>query len=797
MGMLFKKSDWLYYRYYAITLVPLVASLMIALGVVSWFEVKGFGMLLLALLILSGAAGTIWLSAKVLRHMMRPPLLLARAMRRLTNGQDQVRVKEISSSEMGELERGFNVMSTHISQINEELQREVNRATAELNETLEELQIRNAELDIARRRAIDANQLKSDFLANMSHEIRTPMNGIIGFSDLLSQTNLQTHQLEYVETIRRSAKSLLNIIEDIIEYATLESGELVLQHYPFNLREAIDSAVQLNAPAAHDKRLELVSLVYDDVPDKLVGDEARIVLLLSNLLSNAVKFTASGEVVLRVMLEQEPSNQQVTLGFAVSDTGIGIPVPDQDKLLEAFQQSDLSTKRVYGGAGLGLALCQTLAQAMGGDISFSSVPDEGSNFHVSVKLDLSPEDDQLVAPGSTGKTALLVEAHGLSRIVLRNALNAIGITVEEHETIQEVSDIDVSSCDFAILGTSSFNESLARSHRLLQEFTALGLPCMVMVSSSDPKVLQSFRDSGARYCLSKPSHRYAFEDTVRAILNTLGQTGTQTRLATSSAMLPDKLDTQKPLARMHCLAADDNPINLQLVSHYIENMGGTVIPAENGQQAVDACKAGDVDIAFLDVHMPVMNGFDAARAIRALDLAAPIPLIALTADVAEQNIRAIERSPFDVWLAKPVTEQRLRDSVANIYAQQRPLNHSPQKKAEEPGKNVPPMRDIDQALRISGGSKTVADKLYAALLQELPFTLKKVHESFSDNSFSQMWQEVHKLQGATAVCAVPALHQALSKLQSAIKLEDNEQIGLMLANVQQEANRLVADFNSP
>jgi len=797
MSTLFKKSDWVYYRYYAITLVPLVTGLLAALGVVAWVEVDGFIVFLLLLLILAGTAGTAWLSAKVLRHLMRTPLLLARAMRRLTNGQDQVRVKEISSSEMGELERGFNIMSTRISQINEELQREVNRATAELNETLEELQIRNAELDIARRRAIDANQLKSDFLANMSHEIRTPMNGIIGFSDLLSQTELQTHQSEYVETIRRSAKSLLNIIEDIIEYATLESGELVLQHHPFNLREAIDSAVQLNAPAAHDKRLELVSLVYDDVPDKLVGDEARIVLLLSNLLSNAVKFTAVGEVALRVMLEQEPSHQQVMLGFAVSDTGIGIPIPDQNKLLKAFQQSDLSTKRVYGGAGLGLGLCQALAQAMGGDISFSSIPDEGSNFHVSVKLDLSPNDGQLTVPSGTGRTALLVEAHALSRIVLRNALNAIGVTVEERESIQEVSDVDISSCDFAILGTNSFDEPLARCHKILQELSAIGLPCMVVVSSSDPRVLQSFRDSGARYCLSKPSHRYAFEDAVHAILRSLGQADPQGRPTTGPVMRPDKLDSNRPLAKMRCLAADDNPINLQLVAHYIENMGGNVISAEDGQQALNACKAGDVDIAFLDVHMPVMNGFDAARAIKALNLPAPIPLIALTADVAEQNTRAIERSPFDDWLAKPVTEQHLRDSVASIYDQQRTVAQRSQSKEKASGKSTLAMRDIDQALRISGGSKTVAEKLYAALLQELPFTLKKVHESFAHDNFSQMWQEVHKLQGATAVCAVPALHHALSNLQAAIKLEDNEQIGLMLANVQQEANRLVADFNLP
>ena len=793
----FQKSDLVYYRGYVITLLPLLGGLLASLSIALLFDIGPLTGLLMALLVLLGLAGSALLSATILRRFIHPLILLARAMQRLTAGEEKVRVHQVSQGEMGELERGFNDMSEHISAINDKLQEEVERSTAELQATLEELEIRNAELDIARKHAIDANRLKSDFLANMSHEIRTPMNGIIGFSDLLSKSLLQPQQSEYVTTIRRSAQSLLRIIDDILEYSSLETGELVLQHQPFRLREVIDTAVQLHAPQAHEKHLELVSLVYSDVPDGLLGDKTRLVQLLSNLLSNAVKFTEHGEVVLRVMLERDEEGR-VGIGFTVSDTGIGIPLKEQELLFEAFHQGSLSAKRVFGGAGLGLSMCQILVDAMGGSIKVSSLPGEGSTFHASISLELDSQSLPAELPQSTGRRAVLVDPHNLSRIVNRNALSELGLAVEEHESINDVSEVCSDECHLVVIGSGGTEEQISAGMRLLNEFSALQLPSMVLVSCTDPVVLQSFRDAGAQRCLSKPTPRFAFEEGVRSLLSPSGPGDKQKDNASSP---PGDIESPVlPLAGKRCVAADDSPINLQLLSQYIENMGGTVVPASDGQQALDACRTGEIDIVFLDIHMPNMNGLDAARGIRDLGLDRSIPLIALTADVAEQNRREVQRAGFDRYLPKPVTEEQLRRAVVraldNDGEGSDSMEFSPapasREKAPEEGVELP-MRDIEQALRIAGGSEAVADKLYMALLAELPESLQCIHGLYEQGDLGAMWHEVHRLHGAAAVCAVPALHNALNNLQSAIKLEDADRIGSTLVRVQHEANRLVAN----
>ena len=793
---LFNKSDLIYYRTFFLALSPLVGSLLFVLGTILAFgagNIPLFGWLALVLLILLGASATIMVASIVLRRMMRPLAVLARAMQRLGAGASSIRVQEISAGEMGQLERGFNAMSSRIMSINEELQNEVEQATAELQETLEALEIRNAELDIARKRALEANRVKSDFLANMSHEIRTPMNGIIGFTDLLAKTPLQGHQTEYLNTIHRSAESLLGIIDNILEYAALESGELKLQQAPFDLRDTIEDALQLHVPQAHAKRLEMVSLVYNDVPDRLVGDRTRLVQILSNLLSNAVKFTASGEVVLRVMLEQQ-GDHQVTLGFTVTDTGIGIPASEQSSLFEAFAQGSLTTKRVFGGAGLGLSLCQVLARAMGGDISVSSVQGEGSTFQVSLVLGLAADATDAIHPAYQGKRVLLIEPHSLSRIALRNQLGELGFLVEEKEALADADTLEPPEVELAVLGIGGFDEQLAEAQRQLSGLRQLGIPSLALVSSCDPLVTQQMREAGAGACLGKPVRRLVFQDAIATLLSDSAPADVAGTPAPDALGAADKVAQLQPLSGMRCLAADDNPVNLLLLTRYIESMGGEAVTAENGQQALEICRDAPIDIAFLDVHMPVMNGLDAARGIRELYAEKKIPLVALTADVAEQNTRDIVQAGFDVHLTKPVTEAQIVATVQALLKGETPSLEDIQPAAQvDTTSDSLPIRDHQQSLRISGGSEAVAAKLFNILLAELPGNLQNIHQAFDQQDWDAMWHEAHKLHGATAVCAVPALQEAVSQLEATIKLGDAQKTGQQLARMQREANRLVAD----
>ena len=776
----FKKTDLLYYQNLLQTLAPVAVALVLALLIAlidGQAEVSIVGWIGIVLLPLLGIGAAAYLASGYLRKLMRPLAVLARAMRRLQTGDTGVQVQEVSTGEMGELERGFNAMSTRMARINERLNAEVAQSTAELQETLEALEIRNAELDIARKRALDANRLKSDFLTNMSHEMRTPMNGILGFSELLAKSELQSQQAEYLGTIRNSAQSLLSIIDNILDYASLESGQLVLKKTPFSLRDAVEVALALHAPAAYEKGLELVSLVYSDVPDKVIGDRSRLIQILSNLLSNAVKFTAKGDVVLRVMLEGDVETT-LNIGFAVSDTGIGIPKREQDKLFAAFAQGSLTNKRVFSGAGLGLSLCRTLSQAMGGDIRVASKPGGGSTFHVSLQLQLSEQSNHQQVQ-SRGLKLLLADPHSLARIALRNQLTALGYAVDEVESLNPDLPEEVEPYDLVVLGGgASDNDQLRRCLLALRDY---GKPTLVLISSCDPALTQRMREAGAGSCVAKPPPREQLE---KAILASIGNDGSPA----GSFAAPTR-----PLRGKHCIAADDNPVNLELLTRQLENLGGIVLQAENGQEVVKTCRTRRVDIALLDIHMPVMNGIEAALAVRATAGYENVPLIALTADMAAQNTQEIQRAGFDHHLTKPVTEDELRDCVESLINGSRIRTQVPSPPLTTIEMSQLPVRDHQAALRIAGGSQAIADKLLEGLLTDLSLNLDSIEQAMEQADWDSMWHETHKLHGSAAVCAVPALHACLGKLESAIKLEDHERISQLAEHTREAASLLIAE----
>jgi two-component system sensor histidine kinase BarA len=783
-------------RQFAIALVPLVFAIA-GIAVYSWW-VTGSARLSLITFVtgLIGITLSVLLAVDRLRHFLRPIRLVNRAMQQIRAGNLGTRVHNRSDGEMGELEIGFNDMAAELSAAQDNLHDRIEQATRELQESMEVIEIRNAEVDLARRRAIDANLVKSEFLANMSHEIRTPMNGIIGFTNLLAKTDLDEKQSEYLHTIQKSTGNLLSTVDDILDFARLESGKLVLSHEPFSLRESIETAVTLWGPQAHAKQLELVSVVYNDVPDHLVGDEARIIQILNNLIGNAVKFTEQGEIVIRVMLEEEREHA-ITIAFAVSDTGIGLTLGNQQELFLSLEQGSTTGNRLFGGTGLGLNICHALATAMQGHVEVSSRQDQGSVFRVTLTLDLDPESPPQRLTPSLNRRCLLVEPHALSRVALSNALRDIGLAVDELEQSTALPDTDLADHALVALGCAGDDSAIECCLQVVAQVQAKSdIPILVLISSSDPGQIARFVESKVDACLSKPPPRYRLQDAVRRCLRSRPAKPLleHDRHTAAGDETPDQADL--PLQGKTCLAADDHPINLQLITLLLNDLGATVVAAEDGRQALDLAEQHRVDMAFLDIHMPRINGLEAARRLKALFPERSIPVIALTADAAEKNRRQIVRAGIERYLIKPVSEAELRRTVNDVLKGAAPTAYW----REEPptvSNETLPMRDIDQALRIAGGSERIANKLFRELREELPGAIEELRSSFANRDWAELWQLSHRLQGAVSVCGVPALHRALSELQPAVALEDDAAVLRLLERTAHEIERIMQEQDRP
>ena len=786
----FYRSDIFYYRTYLVTLAPLLVGIGV-FGLYLWLGAGQPWLALVGLLILAaGLILTLILAADRLRYMLRPITIVNRAMQRVRDGELDVQIAQRSPGEMGELETGFNRMARELSTAQEALQDRVFQATREAQESMEVVEIRNAELDLARRRAIEASRAKSEFLANMSHEIRTPMNGVIGFTHLLGKTELTEKQLDYLGTIQKSANSLLRIVDDILDFSQLESGKLILSHEPFKLRECVETAVGLWAPQAHARHLELVSMVYSDVPDCLVGDESRIIQIINNLVGNAVKFTERGEIVVRVMLEEE-DDHGARVAFAVSDTGIGIPLAEQQRLFLAFDQGSSTTKRLFGGTGLGLSICHSLAEAMNGHISVSSRPGEGSVFHVTLQLERDRDAPPHRSIPPLNRRALLIERHELSRISLRNTLVDMGLAVDDHARFSDCQDRDLSCYALLVVGCSDeaalVEECLTHVRELTDQHR---LPLIALVSSSDEELLARFAANGASYCLSKPPPQRHLREALRGCLRS-GQTPlVPVPVPKSGNSEAAETDREELLKGKTCLAADDHPINLQLITHLLADMGAKVLQATDGDEAVQLAKNHTIDLAFLDVHMPRMNGLEAARRIRALNSHPPVAIIALTADAAEKNQWEIARAGIEHYLIKPVDNDELRRALNGIHDGVSPTQFI-DTRARTMQQQDWPVRDNAQALRIAGGSEGIARKLFEELRAELPTSLEVLRRHLEDNDWAELWQLSHRLHGAAAVCGVPALHHSLGDLQPAISLEDQATVAMLLERVEEEAQRII------